>query len=105
MRPKQVMHKQLLTATKQCPASPQAAAAHLCKLPTVFKFFSIMSYGVECPFGQIRSAVLFLSLSACCHPSPLTARAVREAEKQLWHCTALLSNYSNISGLSALFPS
>jgi len=49
MRPKQVMHKQLLTATKQCPASPQAAAAHLRKLPTVFKFFfhNVIRYGMS----------------------------------------------------------
>jgi len=46
--------------------------------------FSMMSYGMDYPFGQFGSAVLtVLPLIVLCTPSFLPGKAVREAEKSL----------------------
>ena len=53
-------------------------------LANSFQFYSfhLMSYGMECPSGQFRSAVLVLSPpGSYCTANPLTGRTVQEAEK------------------------
>ena len=76
--------------------------------PTSFFFpqlsmLSMMSYGLEYPFGQLGSAVPAVSPpSSLCTPS-LLAGGVR-SRNGLDSVSALLSNNENIPELSTLFP-
>ena len=62
--------------------SPSSSCLYWPIPPSFSRFFCMMPYGMEYPFGQLRLAILVLSPpSSCCSASPLTARAVGEAEK------------------------
>ena len=71
--------------TDQCPAratSSRSGPPTPDNFSQFFKFFHMMSYGMEHPFGQFRSGVLVLSPPSSLHPppSPVSVRSVQEAE-------------------------
>ena len=60
------MHKQShYLPTDAQPVPKQLLPGHF---PTAFSFFHMMSYGMEYPFGQFRSAVLVLFPPSSSYP-------------------------------------
>jgi len=69
----------------QCPSSPQAAAAPPVNSPQFYRFFHMVSYGMEYPFGQFTSTVpvLFPLYSVCLFSSPHCQDSTRSWETEM----------------------
>ena len=89
-----VMHEQFLSTPHPMPSQPQAGEESQMNSHPLQNSFSLMSYGIEYPFGQFKSAVLFLFPPSSLGPSLRVALALYNASQQA---------PINISVLSTLF--